>query len=180
MRLTELPTFRPKSDEVTVIVETPATTRSKYDYDEETGLFALAGLLPEGAVFPYDFGFLPGTLGQDGDPLDVLLLSDEPGVVGCLVSGRLIGVIEAEQTEEGETMRNDRLIAVASPSHRYEEIQSLTGLPKRVLDELEHFFVSYNQTKGKQFKPLGRADAPRALALVREGMALYQQKKGKQ
>src|SRR5437764_15464112 len=96
--LNELATFAAKGV-VHVIVDTPKGSRNKFKYDEELGLFKLSGVLPAGAVFPFDFGFVPATLGGDGDALDVLLLMDEPAFVGCLVEVRLIGVIEAEQTE---------------------------------------------------------------------------------
>src|SRR5690349_21240815 len=82
-----------------VIIETPKGSHNKYDFDPKLGLFALGGVLPEGMSFPYDFGFIPSTLGEDGDPLDVLLLMDEPAFTGCLVRSRLIGVIAAKQTE---------------------------------------------------------------------------------
>src|SRR6185295_2715875 len=98
-------------DEVTgdlnVVVETPKGSRNKFKFDEEHGLYKLSGVLPAGMAFPYDFGFIPSTRGEDGDPVDVLLLMDEPAFAGCLVASRLIGVIEVEQTEKGETMRND-------------------------------------------------------------------------
>ncbi len=90
-----------------VVIETPKGSRNKFDYDPELGLFRLGGVLPLGAVFPFDFGFVPSTLGGDGDPLDVLTLMDEPAFTGCLVTVRLLGVIEAEQSEGGETTRND-------------------------------------------------------------------------
>src|SRR4051812_46072742 len=88
-----------------VVVETPRGTRNKYKYDERRGLFLLHKVLPLGAEFPFDFGFLPSTRGDDGDPLDVLLLTPEPAFPGCVVPARLIGVIEAEQVEDGETER---------------------------------------------------------------------------
>src|SRR3954469_6625001 len=94
--------FAPRSGELNVIIETPKGSRNKFDFDEELGLFKLGGVLPAGAVFPFDFGFVPATRGGDGDPLDVLVLMDEPAFVGCLVAARLIGVIEAEQAEGGE------------------------------------------------------------------------------
>src|SRR6201987_2304457 len=87
------------------IIETPKTRRNKFDYDPESNLFKLGGLLPEGMMFPFDFGFIPSTLGGDGDPLDVMVLMDEPAHVGCLVDVRIIGVIEAKQIEDGETER---------------------------------------------------------------------------
>lgn len=82
------------------IIETPKNRRNKFDYDPETDLFKLGGLLPEGMMFPFDFGFIPGTLGGDGDPLDVMVLMDEPAHVGCLMDVRIIGAIEAKQTQD--------------------------------------------------------------------------------
>jgi inorganic pyrophosphatase len=154
-----------------VIIETPKGSRNKYSYDEEHEVFKLGGVLPAGAVFPFDFGFLPNTLGGDGDPLDVLVLMDESAFAGCLVPSRLVGVIEAEQTErDGETTRNDRLIAVAANSRDHRHILSLEDLSGNLVDEIEHFFVSYNEIKGKEFRPLGRFGPERARKLVRQGM----------
>src|SRR5207244_4171578 len=114
-------------------------------------------VLPAGSAFPYDFGFVPSTLGEDGDPLDVLVLMDAPTCTGCVVGCRLVGVIEARQKEEdGTRERNDRLIAVPIETHRYKGIKSLDDLGAPLLDEIEHFFVEYNQMLGKVFKPLGR------------------------
>ena len=92
-----------------------------------------------------------------------------PTFVGCLVRTRLIGVIAAEQTEKGKTERNDRLVVVAVQSRRHEHVRELRELPKQLLAEVEHFFVSYNEIKGKRFNPLGRYGSARALALVRKG-----------
>src|ERR1700759_4396173 len=90
------------------IIETPKGCRNKFDYDPDSGLFRLGGLLPEGMMFPFDFGFLPSTLGEDGDPLDILVLMDAPAHVGCLIEVRLIGVISAKQIEDGVKETNDR------------------------------------------------------------------------
>lgn len=100
--VSNLPPFDRKSGELNVIIETPRGSRNKYSYDEERKLIRLSGVLPAGAVFPFDFGFVPQTLGQDGGPLDVLVLMDEPVFPGCLVPCRLIGVIEANQTDGGK------------------------------------------------------------------------------
>src|SRR5918997_1002696 len=107
--LKALDAFAGDPGELNVIIETPKGSRNKFDYDEDAGLFKLGGVLPSGAVFPFDFGFVPSTVGGDGDPLDVLVLMDEPAFTGCLVPARLIGVIVAEQTEGGRTTRNDPL-----------------------------------------------------------------------
>lgn len=170
--LTEIDVFRNNDGEVNVIIETPKGSRNKIDYDPELGVFELAGVLPEGSVFPYDFGFVPSTVGHDGDPLDVLILLDESLPTGCLVSARLIGVIEANQTERnGESMRNDRLLAVATRAHTHADVHTLEDLRPQMVEEIEHFFVSYNQTKGKTFQPGSRGGPERALEIVRKGIA---------
>jgi inorganic pyrophosphatase len=167
--LSKLAAFAPESRDVNAIVDTPQGSQNKFKYDEESGLFMLGGAMPAGVVFPFEFGFIPSTAGGDGDPLDLLILMDAPTFVGCLVRARLIGVIMAEQTEKGKTERNDRLVAVAVKSRRHEHVQALRELPNQVLSEIEHFFISYNVIKEKEFKPLGRYGPARALALVREG-----------
>jgi Inorganic pyrophosphatase len=152
-----------------VIIDTPKGSRNKFKFDERLEIFKLGGALPLGAVFPFDFGYIPSTRAEDGDPLDVLILMDEPAFTGCLVQAKLIGVIEAEQTEAGETTRNDRLIAVAAESRNHSHIRFLGDLNSNLVHEIERFFVSYNETKGKQFEVLGRFGPDRATALVKEG-----------
>jgi inorganic pyrophosphatase len=177
--LESLDTFNDEGD-LNVVIETPKGSRNKYTYDERTGLFKLGGVLPAGASFPFDFGFVPSTLGGDGDPLDVLVLMDEPAFPSCLVYVRLIGVVEAEQTErDGKTERNDRLIGVAAESRLQRHVRALGSLSPDLFEEIEHFFISYNQAKGKEFKPLGRFGPQKALRLVEEGVKLYRQSKRK-
>jgi inorganic pyrophosphatase len=120
-------------------------------------------------VFPFDFGFVPQTKGEDGDPLDVLVLMDEPAFCGCLVQCRLLGVIEARQTEGGKAGRNDRLVAVAANARNHKDVKSVRDLNKNLIQEIEHFFISYNQAKGKKFEPLGCHGAARAKSLVKKG-----------
>jgi inorganic pyrophosphatase len=168
--LSKLSTFDAESGNLNVIVETPQGSRNKYDYDDGARLFYLDHVLPRGATFPFDFGFVPSTLGDDGDPLDILVLMDQPAFAGCLIRARLIGVIEAEQTEEGKAFRNDRLIAVAAASQAHSHIDSIDQLPGEVLDEIEHFFASYNAMRDRRFKPIGRKGPDRAAALIQEGM----------
>jgi inorganic pyrophosphatase len=170
--------FADEASRVNVVVETPQGSRNKYNYDEGLGVFRLGGVLPAGAVFPFDFGFVPSTLGGDGDPLDVLLLMDEPAFPGCLVEARLVGVVEAEQTErDGERTRNDRLIAVAADARNHKGVRQLGQLSEHLVEEIEHFFVSYNEIKGKTFAPLGRHGSRRARAVVEEGVRLFRQRK---
>ena len=166
--LFKMPPFD-KKGRLLAIIETPKGSRNKFNYDPSHGLFKLGGVLPAGASFPFDFGFVPSTKGEDGDPLDVLLLMDEPAFPGCLVEARLIGVIEAEQTEKDGAERNDRLVAVAENCRSHKGLDDLSKLDENLLAEIEHFFVSYNQAKGKKFKPLGRGGPQRARDLVEAG-----------
>ena len=171
----QLEAFDSASHNLNAIIDTPKGSRNKYKYKEKQGLFALHSVLPAGSVFPFNFGYIPSTLAEDGDPVDVLVLLDEEAFTGCLVPSRLIGVIEAEQTEHGKTERNDRLIAVAVASPHHQAIHSLDQLDKTIVDEIEHFFISYTSIREKQFKPIRRADAEQAKHLVQEGMERFQQ-----
>jgi inorganic pyrophosphatase len=165
-----------KKRECRVIVETPKGCRNKFDYEPDLEAFSLGGLLPEGLSFPFDFGFVPSTLAEDGDPLDVMILMDEPAHVGCVLSVRLIGVIEAEQTQNGKTTENDRLIAVAVHSYSHENIQSIGELNKSLLDQVEEFFISYNKSRGKKFKVTAVHGPSRAVKRLQQ--AIDARKKG--
>jgi inorganic pyrophosphatase len=151
---------------VNVIIETPRGKRNKFRFDEKLDLYRLGKVLPAGATFPYDFGFIPGTVADDGDPLDVLVLMDESAFPGCLIEARLLGVIEAEQTEDGEAVRNDRIVAVAVEAHDYRDIKSIRDINSDLLKELEHFFESYNAAEGRQFRLLGAKGRTRARRMV--------------
>lgn len=161
------------------IIETPKNRRNKFDYDAESSLFRLGGLLPEGMAFPFDFGFVPSTRGEDGDPLDVMVLMDEPAHVGCLLDVRIVGVIEAEQSEDGKTETNDRLLAVAVHSYAHEHITSIDNVSNSLLDQVEAFFVSYNKQRGKKFKVRKRGGPKRALAIIKAGVEAFQRKRKK-
>ena len=157
------------------VIEAPRGSANKLKFDPATGVFFLHKVLPPGSAFPFDFGFVPGTLGADGDPLDVLVLMDEPAAPGIAVPCRLLGVIEAVQraakdTRSARGTRNDRLVAVAEGTHRYAHCRSLRDIGPHLLDEIEAFFVFYNQRLGKQFTPGARAGAAVAKRLVADGV----------
>ncbi len=162
------------------IVETPAGSHNKYKYEPNTQMIQLHKVLPAGAVFPHDFGFIPNTLGGDGDPIDVLILTDQPAFPGCLVEVRLLGVIKVKQTKEGVTERNDRLIAAAVASHQYADYHTLKDMDPDMLNELEHFFKSYDEIEGKQFEALGRFGPDRARKLIKAGVKASQKARKKQ
>lgn len=121
--------------------------------------------------FPFDFGFVPSTTGGDGDPLDVLLLIDEAVPAGTLVPSRLIGVIEATQTErDGSTMENHSVIAVATISELFADVKNFGDVPDAVMSQIEHFFISYNEQAGKKFDLTGRGGHRRARTLLDEAI----------
>jgi inorganic pyrophosphatase len=155
---------------ITAIVETPKGSPQKYDWDEELRLFKLSKILPAGLQFPFDFGFIPGTRGEDGDPLDVIIISEVKSFTGCCMDCRVIGAITADQTErDGKTVRNDRFLAVPEVSQLFKNVHSLTDLPEDILKQLEAFFKNYNEQAGKEFQPLDRINATEALALIHQG-----------
>jgi inorganic pyrophosphatase len=158
------------------IIETPKGCRNKFDYDPETNLFKLAGLLPEGMMFPFDFGFIPSTLGEDGDPLDIMVLMDAPAQVGCLIEVRIVGIIEARQTEKGKTERNDRLLGVALHTYDHQSIHSIHDVSKTLLSQVEEFFVSYNRQRGKRFEITGTGGPGKAIRFIKAGMKAHRQR----
>jgi inorganic pyrophosphatase len=169
--LTALPNrLEAKNCTCRAIVETPKGSRNKFDYDPATGLFRLAWVLPEGMVFPFDFGFVPSTLGDDGDPLDILVLLDAPVHSGCLIDVRLIGIIEATQTERGKTERNDRLIGVSLHSFEHAGLSSIDKVSSALLSQVEEFFISYNKQRGKKFKVIGIGGPKQAVKYLKAGM----------
>lgn len=152
---------------VSVIIETPRGSRNKLKYDPGKRMYKLSKVMPEGMVFPYDFGFVPDTKSDDGDPLDILVLTDEPLFPGCLVDCHLVGVIEVEQQTNGKMKRNDRLIAGARASLLYAEVRDLADLNPVVERQIEAFFVNYQRVRGIKAKILARGGADKALTILR-------------
>jgi inorganic pyrophosphatase len=172
--LSQLPVMDEVSGDITAVIETPKGSPNKYDYDDGCGAFRLAGVMPEGTTFPHDFGFIPSTVAEDGDPLDVLVFLDAPVAVGCVLSVRLIGVIEAKQRKQGEQwIRNDRLLAVATHAHTHQHIESLDNLRPHLVDEIEDFFRHYNEMKGVEFKPLDQGGPKKARKLLDQAEAAF-------
>ena len=165
---TRLDAIRKKDGLLQVIIETPKGSRNKFSFDVDQEIFSLKKVLPAGMTFPYDFGFLPKTVADDGDPIDVLLLMDEPAYPGMLVPARLVGVIEGEQINGKKRIRNDRLVAVADANHMYAMVRKLNDLPKQFLRELQNFFVNYHKLEGKEYKLLGCKGIAEAETLIQK------------
>jgi inorganic pyrophosphatase len=154
-------------DGYNVVVETPRGSRTKFAYDPETGLFRAKKLLATGFAFPFAFGFFPSTRGGDGDPLDALLLTDADLAMGTLVRCRLIGGIAIEESVEGGTRRNDRLLAVPLLRHQDRPPYELSDVPSAELKDIEDFLVAYQIADGKDAKVKARLDKAEAESIVR-------------
>jgi inorganic pyrophosphatase len=158
---------------IIVIIETPKGSRNKYAYDVKEHVFELKKVLPAGMAFPYDFGFVPSTQGGDGDPLDVLVLMDEPAFAGCKLTCRIVGLIEGEQGDGKVKERNDRVVAVESANHSYARVKHIDDLGKQFEKELEEFFVNYHRLGGMSYNILavkGPAAARRAVKKARKAV----------
>jgi inorganic pyrophosphatase len=165
-----------KKSECKAIIETPKGRRNKFKYEHDSGLFSLSNLLPEGFSFPFDFGFIPSTIAEDGDPLDVIVLMDEPAHVGCLLQVRLIGVVKVVQTEEGKKTENDRLIAVSTRSYQFEGIKSVTELRTSLTEQITEFIGLYNKNSGKDDEVTGTAGPEKALELLERAAQRFAEK----
>jgi inorganic pyrophosphatase len=162
---------------IQVIIETPKGSRNKYAFDPEQRIFQLKKVLPAGMAFPYDFGFVPSTIAEDGDPVDVLVLMDEPAFPGCLLRCRLIGIIEGEQGKKKACERNDRIVAVEKDNHSYAHVKHIQELGKEFVTELEEFFVNYHRLSGKQYRILDVRGPGEATKPMKDGMRGVKEKK---
>jgi inorganic pyrophosphatase len=167
----KLERLRPVDNEgrLRAVLETPQGSRHKLKYLPDDETFEVSTTLPAGMSMPFDFGFFPRTKAADGDPLDVLVLMDGPAHPGVVVAVRLLGVIEAEQSEDGgKPYRNDRLLAVALGSTERGNLRRLTDLDDTLLTQIEAFFETYDRLTGKSFRPIGRRGARVARRLLDE------------
>jgi inorganic pyrophosphatase len=164
---TELP-WR-KGGLVVVVVETPSGSGNKFKFDPELGTYRLDRTLPPGLRFPFDFGFIPQTKADDGDPLDAIVLLDSPVYPGCVVLARVIGVIEAEQQDGGvgPWERNDRVVAVAGGPKGHASVHSLSDLDPFRLRAIESFFADYHRPDGDRFRVIGHGRSRAAGQAIR-------------
>lgn len=154
-----------------VVVETPRGSRHKYAWNEQSHAFEHRATLGSGLVWPYDYGFIPRTKGGDGDPLDVLVLMDEPAFPGCVLHVRILGGFEVEKNG----VSNDRYVACLLPSKEIslstDGYETLSDLPKQLLAQLESFLTMYSEQRGNDVRVRGRMQAKKAFARIRESIA---------
>lgn len=155
--------------EVEAIVEIPAGSQNKYELDKERGLLRLDRVLYSPVHYPADYGYIEGTLEEDGDPIDILILVSNPTLPGCIVDARLIGVLEMADDKGVD----NKLLGVASRDPRYAHVTDLDGVPPHRLREIEHFFKTYKDLEGKQTVINGWFGREAALARLRAAQENY-------
>ena len=165
--LNRLPTFA-KEDVFHVVVESPRGSTIKLKYDVDLNAMSVSRPLATGLIYPYDWGFVPSTKAEDGDPIDAALFWDVATFPGVVVPCRALGVIQVEQNgADGKgRARNDRILGLPIQARREGELKSALLLPKRLRDEIEHFFIAATALEGKDAEILGWAGPEAALALL--------------
>ena len=164
--LAKLPTWADKSH-IYAVIETPRGSRVKLEFDPKLGAFTLSKPLLVGLTYPYDWGFVPSTKADDGDPLDVLVIHDAATYPGLVLKCKPIGVLEVLQSDKGKKERNDRLFAVPDRSPLEGDLQDIRRLPKRAVGELEKFFEATDALETKKLTFLGWHGPRRAIKAIK-------------
>ncbi|MEH2070258.1 inorganic diphosphatase [Nostoc sp. PA-18-2419] len=168
MDLSRIPA-QPKPGLINVLVEITGGSKNKYEYDKELEAFALDRVLYSSVKYPYDYGFVPNTLADDGDPLDGMVIIDEPTFPGCIIAARPIGFLE--MIDGGD--RDEKILCVPDKDPRYAQVKSLNDVAPHRLDEIAEFFRSYKNLEKKVTEILGWQDAYKVAALVEKSVKAY-------
>jgi inorganic pyrophosphatase len=152
--LINLPPFTEDGD-VYVVVETPRGSRAKFDYDPKLKTFTLSKSLLTGLTYPHDWGFVPSTKADDGDPIDIMVVHDAATFPGIVLTCRVIGILQIEQKSKGKTERNDRLFAVPRDSHWEQALKDVRDLSGPIQQELEKFFKATDELEDKKLNIIG-------------------------
>jgi inorganic pyrophosphatase len=164
--LIKLPTWA-DDNHIYAVIETPRGSTCKLDFDPDLKVFALGKPLMAGLTYPYDWGFIPSTKAEDGDPLDVLVIHDSCTYPGVVLRCTPVGILELLQTSNGKEKRNDRVFAVPDRSPLEADLEDVRRLPSRARDELEHFFRATNALENKDLKFLGWRGPARAVKAIK-------------
>lgn len=166
MDLARIPA-QPKPGIINVLIEIPAGSKNKYEFDKDLNAFALDRVLYSSVQYPCDYGFIPNTLGDDGDPLDGLVIMDQPTFPGCVIAARPIGMLE--MIDGGD--RDEKILCVPDKDPRYANVKSIKDIAPHRLDEIVEFFKTYKNLEKKVTEILGWQDADKVMALVAKGIA---------
>ena len=168
MDLSRIPP-QPESGLVNVLIEIPAGSKNKYEFDKDLNAFALDRVLYSSVQYPYDYGFIPNTLADDGDPLDGMVLMDQPTFPGCVIAARPIGMLE--MIDGGD--RDEKILCVPDKDPRYADVKSLSDVAQHRLDEIAEFFRSYKNLEKKVTEILGWKGVAEVAPLVEKCVAAY-------
>jgi inorganic pyrophosphatase len=158
---------QPKPGLINVLIEITGGSKNKYEFDKDLNAFALDRVLYASVQYPYDYGFVPNTLADDGDPLDGIVIMDEPTFPGCVITARPIGMLE--MIDGGD--RDEKILCVPVKDPRYADVKSLKDIPQHRLDEIAEFFRTYKNLEKKEVKILGWQDVDQVLPLVEQCVA---------
>jgi inorganic pyrophosphatase len=164
-----LPIGNGAPDEVNAVIEIPRGQTNKYEYDKQLHVFRLDRNLYSPVHYPGDYGFIPSTLSDDGDPLDVLVLVDAPSFTGCVMTVRPIGVLEMVDQEK----KDEKVLAVGTNNPIYKNVNDYEGLYPHLVREIEHFFAIYKELEAKTTRILGWQGSKRAREIVSECVTRY-------
>ncbi len=159
---------------VNVIVEIPKGSRNKYEYDKKTGALVLDRVLYSSIHYPGDYGLIPQTHYDDGDPLDILVMINEPTFPGCIITARPIGLFKMFDGKQPD----DKILAVPARDPTFDDITDIDHVPKHFLAEVAHFFEIYKDLEGVRVHPIGWEPATAAKARIEHAVALFHQKFG--
>ncbi|MBD2578094.1 inorganic diphosphatase [Oscillatoria sp. FACHB-1406] len=163
MDLSRIPP-QPKPGLLNVLIEIPAGSKNKYEFDKDLNAFALDRVLYSSVQYPYDYGFIPNTLADDGDPLDGMVLIDQPTFPGCVIAARPIGMLE--MIDGGD--RDEKLLCVPAKDPRYAQIHSLENISPHRLEEIAEFFRTYKNLERKETEILGWKQGSDVTALIEQ------------
>ncbi len=168
----ELPAGRDVPNLVNVIVESPKGSRNKYEYDKQTGAIVLDRVLYSSIHYPGDYGLIPQTYYEDGDPLDILVMVNEPTFSGCVIQARPIGLFRMKDRDEPD----DKILAVPASDPIFGDYHDIGDIPQHFLQEVAHFFAVYKDLEGVHVKTLGWEGAERAKQRILYAAELYRKK----
>lgn len=158
-----------------VIIEIPKGSKNKFEIDKETGLIKLDRAMKSSQDYPFDYGFVPQSLWEDNDALDVILLTTYPLFPGILVEARPVAVMRMIDGGEGD----DKIIAVPKKDPRWEDVTDLEHVNKHTIKEIQHFLETYKTIEGKSVEISGVEGSAAAKEAVMKGLSMYQEKFGK-
>jgi inorganic pyrophosphatase len=154
---------------VYAVIEIPKGSRNKYEYDKDMEAFALDRVLYSPFHYPAEYGIIPKTLYDDGDPMDIIVLMEQPTFPGCVIETRPIGIMRMIDGDDND----DKILGVPINDPRFKDVNDIDDVPKHLLDEIAHFFKEYKHLEGKTTEILGWENAEKAFEAVEHSIDLY-------